>query len=339
MDKKLVQEIASILLQYCDDNYLNHTRVHPLSSFSNEALNVFVKREDETSFGVSGSKGRKYASLLPFLRENNYTEVVLIGGPQSNHIAAMLQVLNEHNIKAHLFLKEPHSPKIILRGNGLLRFLLADEKLIHWIKTEAWGEAESLAKSFIAHRKKDIYLIPEGGSCQPSVAGACSLMLDIQRNEEKMDTIFDHIWIDSGTALMAGCLVLMNALLKKKTHVHIVLNAGNETYFQEQLQKQKVWLENLYQVQIPKISNYSLYFSSTARAFGSVNRTILDYIKEMAQTEGILLDPIYTAKLFYTAKYHISRRKLAQNILIIHSGGGTGLMGFGDRFSNLMDTK
>ena len=47
------------------------TRVHPLHSFKRLNSNVFVKRDDETGFGIGGSKFRKYASLIPFLKDNN----------------------------------------------------------------------------------------------------------------------------------------------------------------------------------------------------------------------------------------------------------------------------
>lgn len=330
MNKELFSKIRYILLAKCEEIHLSHTRIHSLSDIHANKSNVFVKREDETGFGISGCKIRKYASILPFLQEHGYREVVLIGGASSNHIASMLQLLNEYNIHAHLFLKSTHQQE--LKGNGLLRYLLAEDSQIMWIKSEDWGRVEELAKSFIDTRKNKIYLIPEGGSCQPALAGACTLMMDIYQNEEKSGVAFDHIWIDSGTAMMAGSLCLMNQFLERQSNIHVVLNAGDRAYFTHQLLSQIKWFEELTSFRLKTFPRFHLYKPETARSFGSVNRTILDYVKRMARTEGLLLDPIYTAKLFYTAQHQMTSQNLKGNTLIIHSGGGTGLMGFGEKF-------
>ena len=44
--------------------------------------------------------------------------------------------------------------------------------------------------------------------------------------------------------------------------------------------------------------NGSVISPATARSFGAVNRTVLDFIKDFAQNEGVILDPVYSAKVF-----------------------------------------
>ena len=53
----------------------------------------------------------------------------------------------------------------------------------------------------------------------------------------------------------------------------------------------------------------------------------------MAKEEGLLLDPVYNAKLFQKAFDIIDEKELDGDICIIHSGGGSGLMGFAHRLA------
>lgn len=43
--------------------------------------------------------------------------------------------------------------------------------------------------------------------------------------------------------------------------------------------------------------------------------------------KGIITDPVYTAKLFHEASIITKHYSLRGNVLIVHSGGGTGLFG------------
>jgi len=69
---------------------------------------------------------------------------------------------------------------------------------------------------------------------------------------------------------------------------------------------------------------YEEWEPSTARSYGSVNATVRQEIVRMAREEGILADPIYTAKLCM----EVRKRKLEGTTLVILGGGTLSLMGF-----------
>src|SRR5437016_4466946 len=123
--------LQEIIASYLHPEYSLHSRVHPLRSYSFDEAKVFVKRDDELGFGISGSKMRKYSSLIPFLIAHKFQEVVLIGGAYSNNVLGLVQLLIENGIKATLFLREDVGDD--LKGNRLLLSLLVDEQTIHWI--------------------------------------------------------------------------------------------------------------------------------------------------------------------------------------------------------------
>ena len=322
-----LDEIRNCLLRYCDQDLLFQSRIQRLPSFETADCQVFAKREDESGFGVSGCKRRKYASLIPFLLKEKAEEVLVIGGSHSNHVVSVLQLLIENRIPARLFLKESHSDQ--LRGNSFLLHLLKAGLPVHSISSSEWEEVDSIA----ARAYPFAFLITEGGSCKESVPGLCSLFTDILRNEQNISKQFDHIFIDSGTGMTAGVLHLLNGYCGRKSIIHIVRVAASSEFLRKRLKVFSDWLRGYFPL-ISENLDFPVYDypSASGRSFGSLNTTILQTVREIAVTEGILTDPVYTAKLFYTAKIQIVRQKLKGKILIIHSGGGTGLTGFSEKF-------
>src|ERR1700761_5279772 len=78
--------------------YATHSRVHSLRSFLFSGTTCYVKRDDELGFGVSGSKIRKYCSLIPFFLNQGIQEVVVIGNAYSNHVLSLVQLLIENQL-------------------------------------------------------------------------------------------------------------------------------------------------------------------------------------------------------------------------------------------------
>lgn len=337
----LAKEIFDRLSPMLDDDILYSSRVHPLLSFGE---GVYVKREDESGFACSGTKRRKFASLLPHLQKHKIEEALLIGGANSNHIMALSQLLREKKVDFRLFLKKANQD--YTQGNGFLLRLLANENQIQWIENEQWPKAIALASIYGEKKGTRYMIIPEGGNCKEAVAGAATLMLDIIKNERErlfpvnkkgnLPGSFDHIWVDSGTGLTAAVLAAMNAVLSGNTQIHVVLMAGDEAYFHQTYKKATIWLNELLNISTPSRITYLLHFPVTARSFGSINAQVRQAVVSFAREEGILTDPIYTAKLFLTAKEKIKSEQYKGTHLLIHSGGGTGLMGFAEQIGKAM---
>lgn len=308
-----------MILPLCNPDLLFHSRIHPLPSFSGEEVSVWVKREDESGFGISGTKKRKYASLIPWILAQKFRKVIITGGENSNNVTGLVQMMHEFRIPYMLYLKAQKDS--VKKGNGALLHLLTEGKRIRWVNTEEWNAAEALAK--MENPETDTLFIPEGGSHFAAIPGLITLGLDIERNEQAKNIHFDHIFIDSGTALTSAALAYWNVAIERNTLIHVVHVAGGEADFE----KQFALCNDFFHTNLkPKGVNHHL--PVTAKSFGSVNAGVLDTVRRLALNEGLFTDPIYTAKLFMTAEEIIRKTGLSGNVLIIHTGGGTGLMGF-----------
>lgn len=303
------------------------SRIHALHNFCfNPHVACFVKRDDELGFGISGNKLRKYSTLMPYLINKKCKEAVLLGGPFSNNILSLSQLLLENRIVPTLFLrgKEPS----YLQGNFLLLQMLLPLASMHWIPRSDWCNIHAHISDYI-DRRFDVELIPEGASFFPAFPGALTLPVDIIRNEQELNLSFDHIFIDAGTGFSAAALLLAFAFIHKPTCCHLVLLAEKEKDFLRRLNQWHLDFEAWIGKSCPFPTNYRCWRSSLAPSFGSTNQTVFKFLIEMSRCHGLFLDPIYSGKLFHQAKKHLEEDySLQGNILIIHSGGALTLLGF-----------
>ncbi len=313
---------------YLDDQMILKSRIHPLKTFPN---GCYVKRDDELSFGISGSKYRKYSSLIHYLQKAKINKVALVGSSFSNHILGMVQLLIEKEIDYHLYLLKSHEHRPV--GNLGLIHLFSNPCKIDYLDHDQWHLKDDIIPKMLG--ENDFY-IPEGGSCFESLYGSISLAFDIASNEKSISKTFDTIFIDAGTGFSACGLLLGLSLLEKKPHVYIIQLYHEPSKFLSNLAFFKNEIEKRHNISL-SLPPFTLHRSMIGASFGSVSEKIFDEITFYAKKEGFLLDPIYSAKLFATAKSILSDHCIESSSLIIHSGGALTLMGFQEQlFSKIL---
>ena len=312
----------------CSDDLLYTSRIHILPSFCRPSCQVYLKREDESGFGISGYKKRKFASLLPYLLKNEIEEVILIGSAYSNHVIGILQLLNENRISYQLVLKEPATRKT--QGNTFLLALLDASEKVHWIPAKDWNTHMDFAKSLKIHPKQ--FLVPEGGLCAPALPGMATLWDDIRKNQQNLGKTFDHIFMDAGTGLSAAVIQALCSAEASPPELHIVLMAEGEEAYQMVYKQVCSWFQEFANIQVDSTFKANLYRPYTAPSFGSVNAGVRKFCQKLAREEGLLCDPIYSAKLLMQTQHIIEKGEIHGDVCVIHSGGGTGLMGFNEQF-------
>lgn len=292
------------------------SRIHKLNHFPDDGVNCYVKRDDELGCGISGSKLRKYTSLIPFFLEKEMGHLIIIAGPQSNNLLAALQIARELKLKVTAFLIRPRS--IEIKGNFKLSLLFLNEEEIIWVARDQWDTVDTLAKNYLDTLEGAGFILNEGASVSEALSGAMSLADDIVSNEEKSGFLFQHIFVDAGTGFSAAGLIKGLAQRNHQSCIHVLLLADEEHTFKYKLEQ---WIGM-------QASNYQCFRPATAKSFGSVNQHIKSEIRRMAREEGILADPVYAAKLFHESRKFIVTEQLKGNVLIIHSGGTLTMAGF-----------
>lgn len=331
MDNK--DQLAQLIAKGVDSTLSHSSRIQPISGYfplySNTPL--YIKREDELSAGVVGSKFRKYLSLLPSLAAEGIIEVILIGSAHSNNVMGLAQLLIERGVGVTAFVKQPGNRE--LTGNHLFLTMLLPSSRIHYITSAQWPEVEQLAETHaqgLEQSDRQTKVIPEGGDAHAALPGILTIAPDIAKNERETGIRFGHIWTDSGTGISAiGLLLGLRLSGMADRQVHITLIAGNEEEFNARYQRHERWMEKLWGTALPE-QKPAVSFSkpATAVSFGSMNKTILRETGSIAREMGILMDPVYSVKQFYTVKCAMEANPPIGPQLLLFNGGALGLCGF-----------
>ena len=294
---------------------------------------IWVLRDDELG-GFWGTKFRKYASIREHCKKENITQVICTGGINSNNLAAAAILCTEAGISVTAFAVEDHADGASLAtGNRmLLRTALPPERLILVPRSDKDSIEElmyAMAAKNAAEGTRSLILL-EGGGCHAAVPGCLTLADDIMRpRHEWIDNkLPDHVFIDSGTALIAASLAagLFRRGDDQRTKLHIVQMAG----FEEQVKLAfSQWVTPVTGVTWDQVKHFvRVYRPLSPRSYGATSAELFEFIRYMARTHGLLVDPIYSGKLFARAFDLIAGQNLRGRILVVHTGGISGLMGF-----------
>ena len=307
-----------------------HSSIQRLHHMSMDNATCYIKRDDLIGGLCNGSKFRKYLSLLPYLIEQQFSEVVVIGGAYSNNVSALVPMLIQQKIKPTLFLRG--EPSTVLTGNFLHTRLFVDLQNIHWISRQQWPNVNQIVDDYVTTRLLDnnkIGVVPEGACMPQALWGSLSLALDIVANECEQELMFDHIFIEAGTGGTAAALIIGLAFLRHHAKIHVLLLAEDEDHFRKQVIKFTTIFNGKLPIELNSIlQNIQCHVPKKTKAFGAVNATIFNNIIYYARTEGIILDPIYSAKLLIEGQCLINHHHLKGNIMFVHNGGTLGIMGY-----------
>ncbi|KGO94334.1 1-aminocyclopropane-1-carboxylate deaminase/D-cysteine desulfhydrase [Flavobacterium subsaxonicum] len=281
---------------------MNH--VIPLK-FNNN-ITLTVKREDLLHPHISGNKFRKLKYNILQAKAEGKTALLTFGGAFSNHIAATAAAGKEYNFATIGIIRgEELAHKIA--DNPTLTFAQQCGMQLHFITREAYKNKTE--PDFIANLIQqfgDFYLLPEGGTNDLAVKG-CEEILDAN------DANFTHVCCAVGTGGTIAGIINSAAEGQKVLGFPALKGAG---------------LLNDICKFAPK-GNWELVEDYHFGGYGKVTEELILFINDFYVKTGILLDPVYTAKLFFGVIDLVNKGWFApnSNILLIHTGGLQGIAG------------
>jgi D-cysteine desulfhydrase family pyridoxal phosphate-dependent enzyme len=301
------------------------TPLQPLLRLSEKypGFNIFIKRDDHTGLASGGNKTRKLEYLIQDAIHHNCNTIITAGAQQSNHCRQTAAACAASGLACHLMLGGTEPEKY--NGNLLLSYLLGAN--IHFDGENRKGEDIEMLKSELEKRDKRCYVIPYGGSNCIGALGFVNAVTELNEQLEVLNLEINYIFFASSSGGTQAGLTLgkdlfaLNAELmpvnidKSETHglslEQVVLNILNDG-------KKLLNLQKEYRLQdIKLIKGYD------KAGYGVVTNDERFAITELATTEGILLDPVYTARAFYGMLDYLKHQKIRpdSNILFWHTGG------------------
>jgi 1-aminocyclopropane-1-carboxylate deaminase/D-cysteine desulfhydrase-like pyridoxal-dependent ACC family enzyme len=327
------------------------TPLHKAERLSAElGIELWLKRDDLTGPGAfGGNKMRKLEFLIGQALAENAEYVITYGATQSNHAMQTAAACARNGLKAILYLLAVVEPDAAaLRGNILLDRIFGAETNIIRIEpgeteAEAASRAAEAAKTQIARLEASGHHcveIPGGGASSIGSLGFAAGYLEYREQAAALGLgTYEHIYHTTGSAgtlagilsgrALAGGLERITAVTASPkvadTYAQKVVALANDTL--TYLWEKNVETANSAVKPLVSGENLEIETNFTGPGYEIPSPESTAALLKLARTEGITLDPVYTAKAFAALLGHVKSGKITagSRVLFWHTGGSAAL--------------
>ncbi|MDZ7288886.1 MAG: D-cysteine desulfhydrase family protein [candidate division KSB1 bacterium] len=301
-------------------------KLERLSQFL-EGPEIYIKRDDLTGMGKTGNKVRKLEFLVAEALREGCQLLITCGGLQSNHARATALAAAKVGIKSHLVLRDSAGGDI--DGNLFIDRLVGAE--VTFISPQEYEQANDIMHRLAddyARRGVKAYVIPEGGSTALGALGYVVATEELYRQMKAMRLEFDHIVSAIGSGGTMAGLLLGKSAYDVKAQIHGINVCDDAPYFQERVSSiiREAKRRFGFEINVQK-KDVSIIDGYVGKGYGLSRQEEIELIKLVARTEGIILDPVYTAKAMYGLMDQIRKGRFTrqEKVLFWHTGGIFGL--------------
>ena len=301
-------------------------------------VELYVKRDDLTGLLESGNKVRKLEFLVADALDQGADTLITVGTMQSNCCRAVAAVAARIGLRAVVAVKG--AQPAVYDGNLLLNRMLGAE--VRYLTDEEFASypvaLEAIAED-VRRGGGRPYVIPESGSNETGALGylecAVELAEQIGHGAPRFDTV--AIAAFSGGS-QAGLLMgkQLAGLPSEIVSVPIAFAADHvRSYVAQTIER--ATRRYGFALEVPKTIHILDGYQGVGRS--GVDDTELSLLIQLAREEGLMLDPVYTAKAFGGLLDTLQRdaKALGQRVCFIHTGGIFSLFPFREPLSRLLD--
>jgi L-cysteate sulfo-lyase len=293
---------------------------------------LWIKRDDLSGLAFGGNKTRKLEFLMAEALAKRCDAVITAGAAQSNHCRQTAAAAAALGLPCHLALGG--SPPKASNGNLLLDQLLGAK--VHWCGDRRKGEGLIEIEKDLTSRGLRPYVIPYGGSNVVGAAGFAAAMVELNAQLAESGIRADAIVFASSSGGTQAGLIVGRSITESDVRllgIRIDRDEPGEDSFDSQIASLANQLaqrldsgEKFTQADVVLNSNY------TGAGYGVAGDLERDAIRLMAQTEGILLDPVYTGRAFGGLIDLIHRREFGrdEHVIFWHTGGSPALFSYAE---------
>ena len=283
---------------------------------------ILIKRDDLLSFGCGGNKVRKLQLVLAEARARGADTLITCGGPQSNHARATAAAGAALGMRVLLVLNG--TEQAVPTGNARLDRLFGAEIRFVADRADRAPAMERIAAEVQQHGGRP-YVIPLGASTPLGAAGFARGVAEIATTALKPDVIV-HASSSAGTqaGLIAGCALL--GLQPRIIGVSADEPADRLRTLVRELIEGMASMLGAKKATIGLDRDIEVDDSQVGGGYGVPTASSTEALELVARREGILLDPVYTAKAMagLVARVRQGEFNEGQTILFWHTGGQVG---------------
>jgi len=293
-------------------------------------LDVWLKRDDLTDLALGGDKPRKLEFEIAAARLAGADTLVTCGSSQSN--LARLTAAAARHLAMDCTVVLSRDQYEAFQSNLLVVHLLGAEVIM--VDTDDHWDLESHAMDACAalrSRGANPHYIPVSGTTPTSCLGYVAGGLEIAEQAKANDLDFDAVYTPFGTGgVFTASMFAFRELGLASRFVGISVNRDVATC-QERVLEWWNAVGALLRVDSPlHPAAFELHDDYVGAEYGDPTPACLDAIVSVARSDGVLLDPVYSGKLFAGFFDHVDSGRWAAGttILLIHTGGVPALFAY-----------
>ena len=305
-------------------------------------VDLFIKRDDQTGLAMGGSKARKLGYFVADARALGADTLITFGGTQSNHTRMTAAAAVKAGMGCHLLLggKQPE----VFDGNLLLDHLLgADREYLGLTPGELTAPLVQEAYESAANRLKQSgrspYIVPPGGSGPLGVAAYVFAFHEIMEQAARMAIKIESIVLGFGTGGTLAGMALGNVLAGRPVRLFGISSAppgmpkalgvddpctlARDAW--AMLRERSIRLPGNSADQPVDITEEDCLvdYSHAGRAYGAPTPESSQALYDLARSEALLVDPVYTAKAMAGLCALVGKGLIGREgaVVFVHTGG------------------
>jgi L-cysteate sulfo-lyase len=299
-----------------------------------EVCDLYVKRDDLPNIGGGGNKLRKLEFLIGEAQTQGADTFITVGGLQSNHARLTAAATSRAGMACELVLtRQVPRDDVDYEHNGNI---LLDELFganVHTLpgSVDPLTFAENRAAQLRAEGHR-VYVVGPGGSSPVGCLGYALCAREIAEQTREMNLDFRSVIVPNGSSgthagLAAGYAAM--SLSPRSIRSYTVLAPGDHARATT-FEKASATLALLDDGATISPEEIDVDEHHRGDGYGIPTDEMLEAVRLMARTEGLLLDPVYSGKAFAGLLSDIRNGfyHRGENVLFIMTGGTPGLFAY-----------
>jgi len=288
---------------------------------------IYVKRDDCTGLATGGNKARKLEWLMAEAIEEGADYVMTQGATQSNHARQTAAAAAKFGIKCHILLEDrtqTSDPNYNENGNVMLNDIFGATRERRGPGLNMNEELEAVAEKFRKELGAKVYTIVGGGSNPTGALGYVNCMYEMIQQFDEQGLAIDHLVHATGSVgTQAG---LVTGLKACGSEIDLL---GYSVRFPKAIQEEKVLklaertAEKIGMSGCVESSDVVVDSAFVGEGYGIPAESTIEAIRMFAELEGLLLDPVYSAKGAAGLIDYCRRGlfKKGEKVVFLHTGG------------------
>jgi len=310
----------------------------PRLSAALDGPKFWIKRDDCTGLATGGNKTRKLEFLLADALQQGADMLVTQGAVQSNHVRQTAAAACKFGLDCHALLERrvpDRAADYETTGNVLFDHIFGTTIEFRPPGLDMNAEARAVTEKFAANGRKP-YFIPGGGSNEIGALGYVSCAYEMLAQFDAQGLDVGWIVLASGSAgTHAGLLAGLHAAGSDIPVMGISVRQPRE--------RQIAAVHKLAAATAAQLTDTPLSLEKTViddgyvgAGYGLPTEGTIAAINLIARKEGVLLDPVYSAKglagmIGLTEQKFFDRQK---DVVFLHTGGAAALFAYGNQLAS-----